>query len=142
VQREKEINAEAEADEGPILRGQGAAQDERSEPRRALDVVDRGGEGNMKTSLLILCALLASGCSPFFGPADLTMPPPEALSAAVVASYPFVARACLTLAPPVKRPLCIAGAREALGQALEVHDAAFDAQLAAPAGAGERAVTR
>ena len=95
----------------------------------------------MKPYLLALLPFLA-GCAPFLGPADLMAPPAEALSAAVVSSYPFVARACLELAPPAQRALCLASAREALARALEVHDAAIEAELAETAGPGERAVTR
>jgi hypothetical protein len=95
----------------------------------------------------ILCmgalALLASGCTPLFGPGSITMPPPEAISAAVVSSYPFAVRACLEFGLlPAERVVCVATAREAFGAAIEVYDAAIDAELAQQAGPQEGTVTR
>ncbi|XXX73897.1 hypothetical protein WMF30_40250 [Sorangium sp. So ce134] len=88
-------------------------------------------------------ALLAAGCAPLFGPGDITMPPPEAVSAAVVSSYPFAVRACLEFGLlPAERVACVATAREAFGSALEVYDEAIDAALAKQAGPQEGTVTR
>ncbi|WP_437948681.1 hypothetical protein WME98_50070 [Sorangium sp. So ce296] len=97
----------------------------------------------MHRRALAASALLTAGCAPLFGPGDVTVPPPEAVSAAVVSSYPFAVRACLEFGLlPAERVACVATAREALTAALGAYDAAIDAKLAERAPAQEGTVGR
>ncbi|WP_437798484.1 hypothetical protein [Sorangium sp. So ce693] len=86
----------------------------------------------MALSALLVLALVCAGCTGLPDAATpLDVPPAEAVSAAVVVSYPSAQRACVELATEsAQRVACVRSVREAFRAAVRVVDEAVDEDLA------------